>query len=145
MNERDEKENLDDFDPTKEAFFSDMSEIEEEIAAEAYQIVEHALSLIQSEYFDDAIEFLRQAVGLYQQIDRKAEMEALINKISEVHVMKENAFIEQEKEIDLGGNSEEDVLLADTSDRELKTDEEDLEIEPSLTPTETQLTLRKNQ
>ena len=136
MNERDEKENLDDFDPTKEAFFSDMNEIEEEIAAEAYQIVEHALSLIQSEYFDDAIEFLRQAVGLYQQIDRKAEMEALINKISEVHIMKENAFIEQEKEIDLSGNSEEDVLLADTSDRELKTDELDLEIEPSLTPSE---------
>ncbi|MEJ2277012.1 MAG: hypothetical protein P8Y70_04580 [Candidatus Lokiarchaeota archaeon] len=134
MNERDEKENLDDFDPTKEAFFSDMSEIEEEIAAEAYQIVEHALSLIQSEYFDDAIEFLRQAVGLYQQIDRKAEMEALINKISEVHVMKENAFIEQEKEIDLGGNSEEDVLLADNSDIEIKKDERITEIKSNLIP-----------
>ena len=73
MNERDGEENPHDYDPTREAFFSDMGEIEEEIATEAYQVVEHALSLIQSEYFDDAIEFLRQAIGLYQQIDRNAE------------------------------------------------------------------------
>jgi len=136
MNERDGEENPHDYDPTREAFFSDMGEIEEEIATEAYQVVEHALSLIQSEYFDDAIEFLRQAIGLYQQIDRNAEVDALLNKISDVHVMKEKAFIEQEKEMDLSGNSEEDVLLADSSSIEIKRGEETLERETDLITSE---------
>ncbi len=134
MNDRNGEENPDDFDPTKEAFFSDMSEIEDEIASEAYQIVEHALSLVQSEYFDDAIEFLRQAIGLYQQIDRKAEVKALFNKISDVHIMKENAFIEQEKESELSKKTEEDVLLADNSDIEIKKDERITEIKSNLIP-----------
>jgi hypothetical protein len=136
MNDRNGEENPDDFDPTKEAFFSDMSEIEDEIATEAYQIVEHALSLIQSEYFDDAIEFLRQAIGLYQQIDRKAEVEALFNKISEVHIIKENAFIEREKEAELSKKTEEDVLLAESSHIEIKRDERITEVESNSIPSD---------
>ncbi|MCP4761215.1 MAG: hypothetical protein GY870_05505, partial [archaeon] len=70
------------FDPTKEAFFSDLMEFEEEIASEGYELVEHALSLINSRYFDDAIEVLRQAIGSYAQIKREAEIEAINQKIS---------------------------------------------------------------
>ena len=48
-----DEESVDDFDengfdPTKEAFFSDLMEGEEEIASEGYELVEHAISLINS-------------------------------------------------------------------------------------------------
>ena len=83
-------------DPTKEAFFSDMSEMEGEIAEEAYELVEHALSLIDSQYYDDAIEILRQAIGLYSQINKEEEITAIRNKISELYILKEQAFREVE-------------------------------------------------
>ena len=88
------KDNYEGPDLTKDAFFSDMENMEEEIASEAYSIVEHALSLIQSGFFDDAIEVLRQAIGLYQQINREAEIDALKAKIADIYVMKEQAFKE---------------------------------------------------
>ena len=63
-------------DPTKEAFFSDMGDMEQEISEEAYELVEHALSLIDSEYYDDAIEVLRQSMGLYSQINKDEEIKS---------------------------------------------------------------------
>ncbi|MFX1397717.1 MAG: hypothetical protein ACFFAS_11830 [Promethearchaeota archaeon] len=83
-------------DPTKEAFFSDLMEMEEEIASEGYEIVSHAINLINSQYYDDAIEMLRQAIGIYNQIDRKEEINAIEQKISEVIVLKEQSFIKTE-------------------------------------------------
>lgn len=59
------------FDPTKEAFFSDMNDMQEEIMTESYELVKHALSLLETYYFDDAIEIMRQAIGLYEQVNRK--------------------------------------------------------------------------
>ncbi|MFX1316581.1 MAG: hypothetical protein ACFE9T_12010 [Promethearchaeota archaeon] len=84
------------FDPTKEAFFSDLIEMEEEIASEAYDLVEHALNLIASKFYDDGIETLRQAIGLYSQINREEEVKAINEKISEIYILKEQAFREIE-------------------------------------------------
>ena len=84
------------FDPTKEAFFSDLMEMEEDIASEAYDLVEHAMNLIESKYYDDAIEILRQAIALYTQINREEEIRAINEKISEVYVLKEQEFREVE-------------------------------------------------
>ncbi|MHA1147235.1 MAG: hypothetical protein ACTSR8_03225 [Promethearchaeota archaeon] len=82
-------------DPTRKAFFADMGDIEQEIVAEAYDLVEHAVSLIESRFFDDAIEILRQAIGLYDQIGRQAEINAVNDKISEIYLFKEQAFKEE--------------------------------------------------
>ncbi|MFX1291158.1 MAG: hypothetical protein ACFFAG_09410 [Promethearchaeota archaeon] len=86
------------FDPTKEAFFSDLMGMEEDIASEAYELVEHAINLIDSKYFDDGIEVLRQAIGLYTQINREEEIKAINEKISEVYLLKEQVFREGEIE-----------------------------------------------
>ena len=88
-------------DPTKEAFFSDMGNMEEEIAAEAIELVTHALSLIDARFFDDSIEILRQAIGLYSQINKIAEVDALNKKISEIYLLKEQSFRESELETDV--------------------------------------------
>jgi len=98
------------FDPTKEAFFSDMEEMEEEIGVEAYDLVAHALSLIDSKFFDDAIEVLRQAVGLYDQINKVAEIEAIRNKISEIYILKEQAFTEVESQAEEEVKTEEQEI-----------------------------------
>ncbi len=101
--DKDSKEKLDanddeiresDFD----TFFADLDNIEEEISSEAYELVVHALSLIEGHYYDDAIEVLRQAIGLYSQINKNAEIEALNKKISEIYVLKEEYFRETETE-----------------------------------------------
>jgi len=86
------------FDPTKDAFFSDLMGMEEEIATEAYQLVEHALNLIESKFFDDGIEILRQAIGVYAQINREEEIKAINEKIAEVYLLKEKSFREGEME-----------------------------------------------
>ncbi len=92
-------------DLTKDAFFADMVEMEEDIASEAYELVEHALNLITSQYYDDGIEILRQAIGLYTQINREEEIKAINDKISEVYLLKEKAFreveIEPEKDVEV--------------------------------------------
>ena len=80
------------FDPTKEAFFTDLIEMEDELASEAYELVEHALNLIASKYYDDGIETLRQAIGLYSQINREEEVKAINDKISEIYILKEREF-----------------------------------------------------
>ena len=102
-NDKDSKEKFDandddiresDFD----TFFADLDNIEEEISSEAYELVVHALSLIEGHYYDDAVEVLRQAIGLYSQINKNAEIEALNNKISDIYVLKEESFRETETE-----------------------------------------------
>ncbi|MHA2397581.1 MAG: hypothetical protein ACXADU_01660 [Promethearchaeota archaeon] len=97
MNERkDEEFDENGFDPTKDAFFSDLMGMEEEIASEAYEMVAHAISLIESKYYDDGIEVLRQAIGMYTQINREDEIEAISDKIAEVYLLKEKQFRETE-------------------------------------------------
>jgi len=96
-------------DLTKDAFFADMIEMEEEIATEAYELVEHALNLITSHYYDDGIEILRQAIGLYTQINREAEIKAINEKISEVYVLKEKVFREVETEADKEAEEIEEI------------------------------------
>ena len=83
MDENDRNQN--DKDPTKEAFFQDLMEMEEDISDEAYELVEHALSLIDSKYYDDAIEVLRQAIGLYSQINAEEEIQAINKKKEKLH------------------------------------------------------------
>jgi len=98
MNDNNNNEEFDEngFDPTKEAFFSDLESMEDDIANEAYDLVEHAISLIASRYYDDSIEVMRQAIGMYAQIGRDAEIDALNQKISEVYILKEQDFTEIE-------------------------------------------------
>ncbi|MFX1311913.1 MAG: hypothetical protein ACFFHD_04750, partial [Promethearchaeota archaeon] len=91
-----QKSDEDGFDPTKEAFFSDLMEMEEEIASEAYELVEHAMGLIETKYYDDAIEVLRQAIGVYSQINREDEIKAINDKISEIYLLKEQVFRDSE-------------------------------------------------
>ncbi len=90
--------NENDPDPTKEAFFSDMGDIEKEIASEALELVKHALSLVESQFYDDSIEIFRQAIGLYSQINREAEVEAIKGKISEIYILREENFKKRELE-----------------------------------------------
>ena len=118
MEKRDEDEdnnqkfNDENPDPTKVAFFSDMGNMEEEIAVEAIELVTHALSLIEARFYDDSIEILRQAIGLYDQINKIAEVDALNNKISEIYLLKEQSFREIELETDtiIEASQEEDLL-----------------------------------
>ena len=84
-------------DKTKDDFFSDLLEMEDQLDEEAYERVEHAISLIDSKFYDDAIEVLRQAIGVYSQINRTEEIDAIRSKIDEVYVLKEEAF----KEVDV--------------------------------------------
>lgn len=104
-------------DPTKVAFFSDMGNMEEEIASEAIELVTHALSLIETRFYDDSIEILRQAIGLYDQINKIAEVDALNNKISEIYLLKEQSFKESELETEtIIEDSQEEVLLEENED-----------------------------
>lgn len=87
-NNEEENEDLD-FDPTKDAFFSDLGDIENEIMGEAYELVEKALSLIDESAYNEAIELLRQSMGLYEQLNKQQEVSALKNKIQEIHLLME--------------------------------------------------------
>jgi len=101
-NRDEESDNLDfnenDPDPTKEAFFSDMGNIEKEITSEALELVQHALSLLEEQFYDDSIEILRQAIGLYSQINRDSEVSAIKGKISEIYLLREENFKKHELE-----------------------------------------------
>jgi hypothetical protein len=129
--EKNNKDNFDErnFDPTKEAFFSDLGNMEEEIASEAYELVAHALSLLESQYYDDSIEILRQAIGLYEQINRKAEIEALLRKISDIYVLKENVFKESEIEADNGFVNLGEISPIEPSSEDLAFQAEDIILE----------------
>ncbi|KKM96653.1 hypothetical protein LCGC14_1175950 [marine sediment metagenome] len=109
------------FDPTKDAFFSDLMGMEEEIASEAYELVEHALNLIKSKFFDDGIEILRQAIGVYAQINREEEIKAIKGKIAEVYLLKEKSFREGESEALPQENSKTTKEKMPTTEIEVKT------------------------
>ena len=113
--EEDPKKEFDEngFDPTKDAFFSDLMGMEEEVATEAYELVEHALQLVHTKYFDDGVEVLRQAIGLYSQINRDAEIKALNEKISEVYLLKEQAFRERESKFEEGVGEVEEAKISE--------------------------------
>ncbi len=116
-----EKDNNQEFndnnpDPTKVAFFSDMGNMEEEIASEAIELVTHALSLIEARFYDDSIEIFRQAIGLYDQINKIAEVDALNNKISEIYLLKEQSFRESELERDTIIQDSQEALLEQTEE-----------------------------
>lgn len=100
-------------DLTKDAFFSDLMDMEEEIANEAYELVEHAINLIESKYYDDSIEVLRQAIGLYTQINREEEIKAINEKISEVYFQKENTFREMEVKPEKVESVEDIIVIED--------------------------------
>ena len=120
----------DELDLTKDAFFSDLMDMEEEIATEAYELVEHAIHLIESQYYDDSVEILRQAIGLYTQINRAEEIKAINEKISEVYILKEEAFreieVKTEKVVeaidDLDAIEEVEVIKEDDIIEETKID-----------------------
>ena len=119
------------FDPTKEAFFSDLMGMEEEIASEAYELLEHAINLIKSKYYDDAIEVLRQAIGVYAQINREEEINAINEKISEVYLLKEKDFregdIETEKEVVEGEEIKASVETTTLGDEKEPVDQQIIE------------------
>ena len=125
-NEKENNEEFDEFDsdPTKEAFFSDMGDMEEEIAAEAIELVQHALSLIENQFYDDSIEIFRQAIGLYAQINKSAEIDALNNKISEIYLIKERAFRERELETAKIESAPEEALLIPDEEKSYKNADE---------------------
>lgn len=125
MNERKEEDSDENgFDPTKDAFFSDLMGMEEEVASEAYELVEHAIHLTETKYFDDSIEILRQAIGLYSQINRVDEIKAINEKISEIYLLKEELFRESEGKSEKHEVEEEDVKISDV--------EKDSTLEPEL-------------
>ena len=132
--EEDSEQNFDEngFDPTKEAFFADLIEMEEEVATEAYELVEHALHLVETKYFEDSIEILRQAIGLYSQINRPDEIRAINEKISEVYLLKEQAFRENESEIEKDVVGVEEVEIhegVEDSNIEPESIQEEIEID----------------
>ena len=103
--------NENDPDPTKEAFFSDMGDIENEIASEALELVKHALSLLESQFYDDSIEILRQAIGLYTQINKVSEVDAINGKISEIYLLREENFKKIELETkDIFENGQVEII-----------------------------------
>jgi len=124
-----QKFNNDNPDPTKEAFFFDMGNMEDEIAAEAIELVTHALSLIEARFYDDSIEILRQAIGLYSQINKIAEVNALNEKISEIYLLKEQSFRESELETDIIIQDSQEETLFEQNEEELYNQADSLIIE----------------
>lgn len=82
----------------KDDLFADLIEMEDEITTEAIELVEHALSLVDSKFFDDAIEILRKAITLYSEIGKSDEIDTINQRISEIYILKEQAFREAEFE-----------------------------------------------
>ncbi|MHA1491568.1 MAG: hypothetical protein ACTSRI_18180 [Promethearchaeota archaeon] len=90
------KENFDEseLDASNSEDYSKLLEKEEEISSEAYDLLEHALSLADSQYFDDSLDALHHVRRLYEKINRKDEINAINEKISEIYILKEQAFRE---------------------------------------------------
>ena len=100
---------------------NDKVNFEEEIASEALELVRHALSLIESRFYDDSIEILRKAIGLYTKINKVAEIDALNSKISEIYLLKEKVFRERELETDSEIEiAQEDGLIAQNGEESYK-------------------------
>jgi len=125
MSENNEKKENNDKEfkkePTKDAFFADLNNIENELIDEAIELVKHALNLAESKFYDDAIEMLRQAMGLYDQIGRRTEVEAIKEKISDMYVKKEQAFRETEiKSVVIPEGILTDISIENKKEEEIK-------------------------
>jgi len=121
--------NENDPDPTKEAFFSDMGNIEKEMASEALELVKHALSLLETQFYDDSIEILRQAIGLYTQINRDSEVEALKGKISEIYLLREENFKKRELETKIEFENNQGEIISEQDEDNLYSQADTLIVE----------------
>ncbi len=70
---------------------------EEDVAAEAFDLVEHALSLIDSNFYEDALIIVEQAKELFKEINRMEEVEAIDKKISELQSLTDRHELSFEK------------------------------------------------
>ncbi|MFO8019936.1 MAG: hypothetical protein R6U96_15030 [Promethearchaeia archaeon] len=89
-------------------------------SAEAYNYVEHALSLLDSGYYDDAIEALKSAKELYSQISREEEISMVKQKISDIYLMKEEALGEEQAATESEGEKEKKDLSEEKEFEEKK-------------------------
>jgi hypothetical protein len=78
----------------EENVFKDLVKMEDEIINEALDLVEEALLMVDSRQYNEAIHYLRQALGLYRQIGRTNEINAIRHKISEIYILKEQQIEE---------------------------------------------------
>ncbi|MHA1762215.1 MAG: hypothetical protein ACTSYC_00425, partial [Promethearchaeota archaeon] len=77
----------------------------DKIFTEAYSLLEHALDLLDSKFYDDALEVLKQSKDLFKEINRKEEMKIIDEKILEITKLKER------RRIDLEAKKKEDSEL----------------------------------
>ncbi|MBD3197124.1 MAG: hypothetical protein GF317_18865, partial [Candidatus Lokiarchaeota archaeon] len=127
-----ERMDEEEYEPTKDAFMADMNDIEEEIASEAYDLVAHALNLVNSGYYDDAIELFYQAIGLYTQINKNEEVNALKEKLEEIKELKTSHVerdVKVENEIPEGHKIDEIEPISESPEEELISDADFEEIE----------------
>ncbi len=61
----------------------------DKIFTEAYSLLEHALDLLDSKFYDDALEVLKQSKELFKELNREEEMKIIEEKISEISKIKE--------------------------------------------------------
>lgn len=90
----------------KPASSPDLSEIE--INGKATNLVEQALMQIETKSYEKAIALLRKALGMYTQIDKQDEIEAIRRRISEIYILKE-----QSKDMDLQVIDNNDKIAED--------------------------------
>lgn len=116
MNENSKKK--EDNDKDFKDYELDLIRMEEDIINEGLDLVEAALSLVDSEQFDEGIPLLRQAIGLYRQIGRTNEINALRRKISEIYILKEQSV--EEIEVKTEEVQEEAKILEDIKKDKVK-------------------------
>ncbi|MFX1392127.1 MAG: hypothetical protein ACFFAH_01005 [Promethearchaeota archaeon] len=90
---------------------NDLTKMEDETINEALDLIEQALSLVDSKQYDGAISYLRKALGLYQQIGRTNEINAVRHKISEIYILKEQQSEELEEQAEIIQEEPEKDLL----------------------------------
>jgi len=93
----------------EENVFGDLVKMEDEVINEALDLVEEALSLVDSRQYNEGIHYLRQALGLYRQIGRTNEINAIRHKISEIYILKEQQIEENEIDIALEDSEVKDI------------------------------------
>ncbi|MFX0188692.1 MAG: hypothetical protein ACFE8A_13260, partial [Candidatus Hodarchaeota archaeon] len=93
----------------EENVLEDLIKMEDEVINEALDLVEEALSLVDSRQYNEGIHYLRQALGLYRQIGRTNEISAIRHKISEIYILKEQQIEENEIDIALEVSEVKDI------------------------------------
>ena len=87
MNGNQEKKNIEgepsDIDSihSKDELVEELVDIEEKLISDALNLIEQGLSLVDTQDYDEAIDILQQALGLYDQIGRINEMNLIRKKI----------------------------------------------------------------